>query len=203
MNYIAVFAFKIFEKDVDKTYRFLSFLSKFYLKKKFKGDLEGLEEFIYKFEKYLEIKASKVFLKFRRSKTSPIHFVIPILITLFTSFMKGGDVYLPFVAKIWDIVLVKNLEFMIFILFKLLKLQEIGILKMDNDKVLENLGKFEASPIVICDDEEKEGKFLELVNEGIFSKEKMLTGDLDIDVMEKLQFYLRHVRRVVKDFWEN
>lgn len=201
MNYIAIFAFDIFEHNLKISYKFLSFLCKFYLNRKFKGQLEGLEEFIYKFDKYLQLEAPKIWQKLRKSKTSSIHFIIPLFITLFSSFMKGGQIYFKFITRIWDIVLVKDLEIMIFILYKLIKLQEKGILKMSDNTILQSIRKMEDSPIVVCGENDRDEAFVELFEEGFFSKGKLLMGGLDGKAMEKLEVFLCQVRRVLRDFW--
>lgn len=56
MNYIAIFIYLTFEKDVIRSYRMLYYISKTYLMNTFNNNFDGLVETMYVCDKFLQFE---------------------------------------------------------------------------------------------------------------------------------------------------
>lgn len=168
MNYIVIFLFKFFKKNVEKTYKFLSFLAWGFLTSRFHGRLPGLEESLYILDKYIRSFKPELWMKFTSNHITSLNFSVSLIITVFSIYSKHkkgpgcsdpespanilNEKVFEFCTSVWDMVIGGGSIYMIKTLLKLLEVNEHLITKeLDGDQLLVGIGEMERSPFGLID----------------------------------------------------
>lgn len=166
MNYIAIFLYKFFEKNIEKTYKFMSFLAWGFLTSRFHGKLPGLEESLYILDKYIRKFKPELWMKFTSNHITSLNFSVSLIITVFSIYSKHklqtedssdpnqilNQKVFELCTSVWDMVIGGGSIYLIKTLLRLLEVNEHLIVKeLDGDELLVGIGEMERSPFGLID----------------------------------------------------
>lgn len=202
LNYICIYLFKTFNKDAENTYRFLSYVVESLLMPRFSKEFEGMMEFVFLNDKFLQMTNKRIWKKYQQSQVSTLHFGVSALITVFAIFIKKKRNY-PLINTAWDLVLsggfVEQMKLMMYIL----KLQETSIIDLPLEKVLMGHQKFDKNPfsILYYANERLTGKDVEKMVCSI--KKKIVHKKIKITngMFERLVSHYYKVHQPILNFW--
>jgi len=198
MNYIAIFLYKTFHSEL-KAYQFLCYISEKFLVKKLEKSFKGLMELIFLSDKLIQISNSNVWKKLQTNQMSSMMFSVPLIITMFTTYVKIPANY-PFVYKVWDIFLVQGFLGVLKAQLCVLKNQEEDLLQLDSDSVLMAMKGIEKDPFCISrfrevDEVDINGKY------ELLSKKNIIEYNVDKESYRRLLEHYWVVHQPILKFW--
>lgn len=193
MNYLAIFAFYVFEQDPRKAYHFFSYMIESLIQHYFGQDFQGVHRLIYCIDKLLEKNQPKVADRLKEEGISAIFFCVPNLITLFTSMVRNRDLY-ELIGDVWDVVLSCGIQGIVNALLLILELQQNLILKLRGDDLMQVMRDVEKDPFAIAAFFSKQNpKELQAAIKG-FSKKALVnskTSGREIQALEQIHEQVR------------
>ena len=148
MNYIAIFCFEAFGKDLDKTFRFIGYLASRFLIGNFSNEAGGLMRLLWTTDRMLEATAPSLWEKMRIAKLSAMHFATPNVLTLLTCLIKEKEA-VSLVYDIFDLTLAEGIEFTYHTLIYLLDVQKAYIINVDEDELMLAVKNVDSDPFAI------------------------------------------------------
>lgn len=200
MNYIAVFLYYAFNCDSLKTYQFMSYVVETHLANRFGEELKGLMKLLFLCDKLMQKTLGMVWNKLSKCQITSVHFSVSPILTVFTSFIKSGDVNNEIILVIWDLFLAGGFKNVIKTLLYLLELQQSYIYKAEAETVLLSIKNIETTPLNIM-------KYLKVEDPIISSTMSAITKEgirsyfiPDIFYERLLQHY-EFIHKPILDFW--
>lgn len=134
MNYISIYLYYTLEDEL-KTYQFMVYIMRNYLRLHFSDDLKGVMRFSFITDKLLEISQGSIWLKLCEEGVISIHFSVSIFMTVFSTYIPDNALY-PAVDCFWDYFLAGGFDQCIKILLYLISCSSKSILKANDDLLM-------------------------------------------------------------------
>ena len=155
-------------------------------------------ELIFLFDKFVQICNKPVWAKMAAGKVSSIYFGVPMIITMFTSYLKSPE-FIPLIYTVWDLVLSSGFYSLLKAKFQILKLQENVILELMDLELIVALKNLEKAPFETANYSNVE--LDEEIVEEELSKKKILGCALDEKKIRRLVKHYRIVHQPLVKFW--
>jgi hypothetical protein len=197
MNYIAIFLHTTFQDEL-KAYQFMTYIAHKFLHKKLEKSFKGLMELIFLSDKLIQISNNTVWKKLHKNQISSMMFSVPLIITMFTTYVKIPSNY-PFIYTVWDIFLSQGFLGILKAQLCVLKGQEQDLAELDNDSVLMAMKSIEKDPYCVTRFRGLEEEFEE--RSRFLTKEKIIGYNVDKESYRRLIEHYWIVHQPILKFW--
>ena len=198
MNYIAIFLYKTFEDEM-KSYQFLCFISEKFLTEKLEKSFKGLMELIFLSDKLFQITNKRVWNLLQNGQMSSIHFSVPLIITIFTTYIKNEENF-PLIYKIWDLFLVDGFISVLKTQNCILRIQEDFLQQVEEDMMLVAMKNFEKCPFSVPSFLNTENGIIEILSKKL-TKKLINEEGIDQSMFERLLKHYLKIHQPILQFW--
>lgn len=198
MNYIAIFLYKTFQDEL-KAYQFLCYISEKYLTEKLEKSFKGLMEMIFLSDKLFQITNQEVWQMLQSGQMSSIHFSVPLIITVFTTYVKEERNF-DLIYTIWDLFLTEGFLSVLKAQLCILKIQEKFMEQVESDMMLMAMKNFEKTPFSVPRYLKIEDEIIDVLF-GKLTKQKILEEKVDESSFDRLVKHYWKIHQPILKFW--